>query len=159
MYVCIYQKQTSVVAFYKHLCQKFVSLMLLNLKCHVYKCIRYDGQLCWEVEHLYYRPAPTGNSTFRSSVATRMVFNSRPLRYCEQDSLQYKYVQGVREKLCFTQFTATPPSPVQPIAVECWRGRGGKLPRILGKKTQNLMNSLYVCMRCYGNFYYFVHSI
>ena len=25
---------------------------------------------------------------------------------------------------------------VQPIAAECWRGRGGKLLRILGKKTQ-----------------------
>jgi len=32
---------------------------------------------------------------------------------------------------------------VQPIAAECWRGRGGKLLRILGKKTQYLMNTLY----------------
>ena len=32
---------------------------------------------------------------------------------------------------------------VQPIAAECWRGRVGKLSRILGKKTQCLMNTLY----------------
>ena len=69
------------------------------------------------------------------------------------------HIQGVQEKLCFSQFTAIPPSPtlleetfkalnamrvyshsywlvfyVQPIAAECWRGRGGKLSRILGKK-------------------------
>ena len=31
---------------------------------------------------------------------------------------------------------------LQPIAAECWRGRGGKLSRILGK-TQYLMNTLY----------------
>ena len=33
---------------------------------------------------------------------------------------------------------------VQPIAAECWRGRGGKLSRILGKKTQYLMKTLYL---------------
>ena len=30
---------------------------------------------------------------------------------------------------------------VQPIAAECWRGRVGKLSRILGKKPQYLMNT------------------
>ena len=33
---------------------------------------------------------------------------------------------------------------VQPIAAECWLGRGGKLSRILGEKTQSLMNTLYM---------------
>ena len=74
------------------------------------------------------------------------------------------YIQGVQEKLCFSQFTATPLSPtckrpsmlsmqcnctvilmagifVQPIAAECWRGRRSKLSRILEKK-QYLMNNL-----------------
>ena len=36
---------------------------------------------------------------------------------------------------------------VQPIAAECWRGRGGKLSRNLGKKTQYLMNTLYLHIR------------
>ena len=37
---------------------------------------------------------------------------------------------------------------VQPIAADCWRGRGGKLSRILGKKTQYLIyNTLYYMYR------------
>ena len=70
------------------------------------------------------------------------------------------HVQRVQEKLCFLhnslqplpclhrckrslklstqcECTVTPIGWnffVQPIAVECWRGRGGKLSRILGKK-------------------------
>ena len=68
----------------------------------------------------------------------------------------------------FFTITATPPSPtsvletfkalnamrvyshaykllifVQLIAAECWRGRGGKLSRTFGKKTQYLTNTLY----------------
>ena len=35
---------------------------------------------------------------------------------------------------------------VQPIAAECWRGRGGKLSRILGKIKQYLMNSCTYCI-------------
>ena len=30
------------------------------------------------------------------------------------------------------------------MAAECWRGRGGKLSRIIGEKTQYLMNNLYL---------------
>ena len=36
---------------------------------------------------------------------------------------------------------------VQPIAAKCWRGRGGKLSRFLGKRTQYLMNNLYMRLR------------
>ena len=79
------------------------------------------------------------------------------------------YVQGVQEKLCFFTINCNPSLAynalrdlqscqrnasvqsllltvnffVQPIAAECWRGRGGKLKRILGKQTQYLMNNLY----------------
>ena len=70
------------------------------------------------------------------------------------------HVQGIQEKLCFfhnslqplprlhrferlsklstqSECTVTPIGWqffVQPMAAECWRGRGGKLSRILGKK-------------------------
>ena len=69
----------------------------------------------------------------------------------------YVYIQGVQEKLYFftinfnpflayiavklstqCECTVTPIGCsfiVQPIAAECWRGRGGKLSRILGKNT------------------------
>ena len=57
-------------------------------------------------------------------------------------------VQGVQEKLCFSQLTATPPSPTS----ECWRG--GKLSRILGKKTQYLMNNLYHLLNIIFSFLY-----
>ena len=30
------------------------------------------------------------------------------------------------------------------IAADCWRGRGAKLSRIIGKKTQKLINTLYI---------------
>ena len=33
---------------------------------------------------------------------------------------------------------------VQPIEAECWRARGSKLSGILGKKTQYLINTLYI---------------
>ena len=64
-----------------------------------------------------------------------------------------KLLQAVQEKLCSSHFTAIPPSRlhrcklstqcectvtpffVQQIAAEWWRGRGGKLKRILGKNT------------------------
>ena len=70
-----------------------------------------------------------------------------------------KYVQGVQEKLYFFTINCNPSLAyiavrylqssqceciqslliagiffVQPIATECWRARGGKLLRILGKK-------------------------
>ena len=68
-------------------------------------------------------------------------------------------VQGVKEKLCFSQFTATPPSPThiaardfqssqrhtsvqalllcigRPIAAKFLRGRGGKIMKIHEKKN------------------------
>ena len=77
-------------------------------------------------------------------------------------------IQGVQEKLCLFTIHCNPSLAhiavrdfqsssamrvhthsywlvifVQPIAAECRWGRGGKLPRILGKKTQYLMNTLY----------------
>ena len=33
---------------------------------------------------------------------------------------------------------------VQPIAADCWRGRGSKLARIHEKKPQFLMNTQYI---------------
>ena len=73
------------------------------------------------------------------------------------------HVQGVQEKMCFfiihcnpslayiaetfkCECTVTPIGRqffIQPIAAVCWRGRGGKLLRILEKK-QYSMNTLYV---------------
>ena len=80
-------------------------------------------------------------------------------------------IQGVQEKLCFFLTIHCNPSLayiairdlqssqrnasvqslhwlvifVQPIAAEFWRGRGGKLSRILGK-TQYLMNTVYIAL-------------
>ena len=76
--------------------------------------------------------------------------------YFDGDGVNYRVF---RKNCVFSQFTATPPSPtslwetfkalnvmrvyshsywlvifVQPIADKCWRGRGGKLSTILGKK-------------------------
>ena len=79
-----------------------------------------------------------------------------------------RVVEGVQEKLCFFTIHCNPSLAyiavrdlqssqrnasvqslllavnffLQPIAAECWRGRGGKLSRILGIKTQYLMNTL-----------------
>ena len=86
------------------------------------------------------------------------------LAECDKCLKISKYIQDVQEKnFIFSQFAATPPCPhrctrpskllmqcectvtffVQPIAAECWRGRAGKLSRILEKK-QYLMSTLYI---------------
>ena len=79
------------------------------------------------------------------------------------------YIQGVQEKLCFFTVRCNPSLAfislketlkvlnamrvysrpyllaffVQPTEAECWRGRGSKLLKILGKKIQYSMSTLY----------------